>query len=426
MRLRYRALAIGAFGLLALLPAALRTNSLALHFKMIFFWMIGLVAMEGLSRIPPLRIQRAGIFLYPAAILLLLLPHFFGIEVKGARSWIPIGPLRLQPSSLAVPILLVFGASLLARAAPLPVTKTRTLVLGAFFVPPILLILKEPDLGGATTIVALLAGLVMALPTRRLLLVPIALAAGTAGRLILGLGVREAALFGGPETLAGALLVSPEALGILGLVGFAGIHGFLLLLGQPRRSRVASLAVYTTFVFGILLSFGIEEHVKPHQRARILAYVAPELDPRGMSYNLLYSGIAIASGGFLGRSPWGARISTLGYLPEHHTDFIFASAVESFGLVGGVWLLVAYGLLLSAVLRVAERASSLSLGEEYPRYLACGAAGLLLYHLGMNVGMTLGLVPVIGIALPLVSYGGSGLLAICCMLGVLIGAEERS
>lgn len=426
MRLRLRVIPIGLFGLLALYPATLRFESAALLFRMAFFWIVGWCVMEGVARVPALRLRRAGPYLYPAAVALLALSHLFGVEVRGSRSWVPLGPLRLQPSVLATPLLLVFGAAFLSeppgeRLRP----RLRAFLLAALFVVPVSLVLAEPDLGVATTHLALLAGLLAASPARAWLWPPALFATAFVGRLILGLGISEAALFGGPESTVGALVESPVSVGVLALFGFGAVHGLGIFIAPSRRARLAALALYTTFAVGALLSFPAAEHLKPYQRARLLAFVTPGIDPQGISYNLISSQIAIASGGTFGRSPWGARVAELGYLPEQHTDFIFSTAVEAYGLVGGVWLILAFWAFLSEVLRVPDEVLAPSLGTAYPTYLASGAAGFFLYHIAMNIGMTLGLVPIIGISLPFVSYGGSALVADLAVVGVLLGVSSQ-
>jgi rod shape determining protein RodA len=179
---------------------------------------------------------------------------------------------------------------------------------------------------------------------------------------------------------------------------------------------------YILFVLsGIILVSPLLWHLlKDYQKARLLVFVNPDADPLGAGYTIIQSKTAIASGGLFGKGWLGGSQSQLHFLPESHTDFIFATFAEEWGLVGSLILLLLYYLLIRSALRVAQRAP-----DHFGRLLASGVALILTIQLFINVAMTIGLAPVVGLPLPLLSYGGSCLLVTFLSVGILINIEKR-
>ncbi len=273
--------------------------------------------------------------------LALLATSYLGPAIRGATRWIVVAGVQLQPSELVKPLLLLFFAWAM-RAFP-PRTTKGFLIQCALFLPPFLLVFRQPDLG--TSIVYALMWLAMMV------------AAGFPLRYV--------------------------AVGVLLLV-------FLLPVGWR------GLADY--------------------QRARITIFLNPGVDPKGAGYNAIQAMIAVGSGQWFGRGLGRGTQSHLRFLPEYHTDFIFATLVEELGFFGGFILLVAYGALLWRILR------PLVAGVVVSVVLFVYSAGLLtmiLTQIVVNAGMNMGLVPITGITLPLVSYGGSSLLSLSVSYGIL-------
>lgn len=179
---------------------------------------------------------------------------------------------------------------------------------------------------------------------------------------------------------------------------------------------------YILFVLsGIILVSPLLWHLlKDYQKARLLVFINPNADPLGAGYTIIQSKTAIASGGLFGKGWFGGSQSQLHFLPESHTDFIFATFAEEWGLVGSLILLLLYYLLIRSALRVAQRAP-----DHFGRLLASGVALILTIQLFINVAMTIGLAPVVGLPLPLLSYGGSCLLVTFLCVGILINIEKR-
>ena len=276
--------------------------------------------------------------LYAAAILALIGVHLGGHAALGARRWLALGAVRLEPAELAK----IAVIAVVARVLAVGEAGTRAALAAAGLTAiPAVLVLLEPDLGTALVFAAVLAAM-LAVSRVRL-------------RILAGLGA----------VAAGAV---PVLLGSL--------HGY--------------------------------------QRRRLQVFWDPGSDPLGAGYNVLQARIAVGSGGLFGQGWLHGAQGRLGFLPERSTDFIFAVFAEEFGLAGCILLLALFGVLVLRVCRVAAAASG-SAG----RLLAAGVGAMVAFQVIQNVGMCLGLTPVAGIPLPLISRGGSSLWATAAALGLV-------
>ena len=174
-------------------------------------------------------------------------------------------------------------------------------------------------------------------------------------------------------------------------------------------------------ILGIILPSPLFWHfLKDYQRSRLLVFLNPNLDPLGAGYTIIQSKIAVASGGLIGKGWLAGSQSQLHFLPESHTDFIFASFAEEWGFLGSIFLFLLYYFLIMSALKVALRAH-----DAFGKLLAGGIAITLAIQFFINIAMTIGLAPVVGLPLPLLSYGGSCLLIIFLSIGILINIEKR-
>lgn len=199
------------------------------------------------------------------------------------------------------------------------------------------------------------------------------------------------------------------------LVIFGVWFGFLLVSGIRRKHLLIALLVLVVLGF-LAWNFVLEGY----QKARIQALFSPETDPLGINYSTIQSKIALGSGGLWGKGFGQGTQAHLGFLPAAHTDFIFSSFVEEWGLLGGVILLVAFGSLVRRTLILGMES-----GSNFGRFLSLGTALMLMIHFVINIGSATGMLPVIGVGLPLVSYGGSNLLTTTLLLGIIQGVSDR-
>jgi rod shape determining protein RodA len=192
--------------------------------------------------------------------------------------------------------------------------------------------------------------------------------------------------------------------------------GFLLMSGIHIPRLLLGLGAGC---LGVVLLWTLV--LKPYQKDRILAFVSPERDPLGINYNVTQSKIAIGSAGFFGKGFHGGTQTHLKFLPVPESDFIFAAFVEEWGFVGGVLVLFSYVVILWRFAEIGMRAD-----DNFSKFVALGATILFLTHLLVNVGSNMGLVPVTGITLPFLSYGGSSLLTVSVLVGIIHSKKLES
>lgn len=212
---------------------------------------------------------------------------------------------------------------------------------------------------------------------------------------------------------AAIVLLQPDLGSCLVLLGIW--LGFLLISGIPRKYIFIGILIFC--VVGIVAwNFFFADY----QKDRIEALFKPSEDPLGVNYSVVQSKIAIGSGGILGKGFGGGTQVQLGFLPAAQTDFVFAAFVEEWGFLGGIVVIGAFIFLLYRLLRTARDATS-----NLPRFIALGTSLVLIIHFVINMGSTLGLLPVVGIGLPFVSYGGSNLLTVSFLVGIIQSITER-
>ena len=160
--------------------------------------------------------------------------------------------------------------------------------------------------------------------------------------------------------------------------------------------------------------------LKDYQRARLLVFINPNADPLGSGYNIIQSRIAIGSGGLIGKGFLQGTQSHLAFLPEYHTDFIFCVLAEEWGFIGGIVLLFLYFLFLRELIKIAVAAS-----EPFAKLTATGIAVMFAFHIFVNIGMSLGMLPVAGLPLPFLSYGGSSLITFLIAVGIMLNIRKN-
>ncbi len=194
---------------------------------------------------------------------------------------------------------------------------------------------------------------------------------------------------------------------------------YLIMEFRKKNIKIISLIlplIIMASAFGYGASYVFDNFLKPHQQERINVWLRPEkCDPRGSLYNILQSKMAIGSGGLQGKGFLKGEMTKLDYVPEQSTDFIFTSIAEEQGFIGIVGVIILFTILLTRCVIIAERANL-----EFIRNYAYGVGGILFFHFTFNIGMTMGLLPVVGIPLPFISKGGSSLIAFSIMVAVLI------
>lgn len=421
-----------------------------------FIWILTAFALGGAILLIDHRIFNYFAYvIYAAVILLLIITIFVAPEIKGSRSWLVLGPVSFQPAELAKMATALALAKFMSRYN-YRIRNWRDLIPLAFFVLlPFGLIILQKETGSALVFVAFLLmfyregmkGLVLLLVTLAVVLFvvvirfsisPIAEDRGTWG-MVLAMGIilliqfvyayfytrhrKEALiLMGGATLFAVASVVLNKWFVVnydyvaLGVAGASGIYWlFVELFKRYKKYLLLVLVIFVSVGFSYTADQLFNRMLEPHQQIRIKVLLNMEDDLAGAGYNVNQSKIAIGSGGFFGKGFLNGTQTKLKYVPEQDTDFIFCTVGEEHGFIGSVFVLIIYWLLLMRILKMGERQR-----ENFHRIYAYCVASILFFHLMINVGMVLGLMPVIGIPLPFFSYGGSSLWGFTIMLFILL------
>ncbi len=388
-------------------------------------------------------------FIYAAMILLLVTALLFGTEVNGSKSWIQMGPIRIQPAEFAKFATALALAKLMSKYG-FKIHQFKSLVTIALItLTPAALILLQNDTGSALVYSAFilvlyregLTGWILVFMGFMVLLfilvlvysIPVILVLLFALTLILfvfiGGRFRDAIRFGAGVVGIGLVIYAASEFLNLNLSWYY----YLLLplaIGIPiaivyafiNRLRYIYLLVLFTLT-GVFFSFSVDyvfhNILDTHHQKRINDLLGIESDPLGWGYNVNQSKIAIGSGGFWGKGYLKGTQTKFNFVPEQSTDFIFCTVGEEWGFVGTTVVVSLFLLLLIRIIRVAERQR-----ESFARIYGYGVASILFFHIAVNVGMTIGLFPVIGIPLPFFSYGGSSLWAFTVLLFILLKLDS--
>ena len=337
---------------------------------------------------------------YGIWIVVLIGTIFLGSDIKGSKSWIKFGSFSLQPAEFAKTFTVMALAKYLSTMG-VNVSKLKYAFRASLFIliPPIIIILQK-ETGSALTFAALmivfyregLPGVYPALIISFIILLILA-------------------------------LVFPNWAVVLGLALFGVLFWYLFLKRYERNKqnfqRILGLFIlFSGFV--LTVDFIINNVLAPHQQKRIKVLVNPDIDPLGAAWNVTQSKLAIGSGGVLGKGYLKGTQTKFDFVPEQSTDFIFCTVGEEWGVVGSFVLLGLYFILLTRLLSLAEKQKS-----KFARIYGYGVASIIFFHILVNIGMTVGLMPVIGIPLPFVSYGGSSLMSFTLLLFIFLKLDAH-
>ena len=382
----FSALALVVIGLMSIYSATYDVNSAANFWRQLTFAGVGFVAMVTCLVVPLKTFQRFAFPFYVFILIVLVAVLIVGSTIKGARAWFAIAGLGGQPSEFAK------IASVLAVAAwfsrpEVSIARLKDFLVGiSIFFVPMGLILAQPDLGTTIVFFGALLPVLYWIGASNYILVAVLMP------ILVALG----ALFGTAEFLVAATISA------------------LVLYLLRRNNFAAAIAFGVTLAIGLSVQI-VYEGLAPYQQRRIATFLNPDADPLGAGYNVLQSKIAIGSGGLFGKGFLHGSQTQLNYIPEQWTDFIFCVPGEEFGFLGGALVLALFALLLFNALRIAGLSRN-----RFGSILAVGIASILAVHVIINIGMAMAILPVVGIPLPFLSYGGSALVANMMMVGLLM------
>jgi len=387
--------------------------------KQLIFFIIGVIFMVGVTFVSYQQMGEFSLVLYGVTLLVILLMLLIGSTVH-SRAWIHLGVIAIQPSEF----MKLFTVILLAKVMDLREREMhyfRELLLPAVItLIPVLLILKQPDTGTALVFIPVLFAMLFvggADVTHLISIVVITAISILMPTIItyrewMGAGT-DNALITFYKTGKSPFVVSLIIMNI-GLL-FYILHLFFV-------NKIFRRIYIPAFVFsiGLLVSVIIQRFLKDYQKKRLLVFLNPDLDPHGSGYNVIQSKIAVGSGGFIGKGFMHGSQTQLGFLPEKSTDFIFSVAAEEWGFIGGVVILALYAVIIFKGIQIAFEAR-----DKFSALLATGITAIFLCHILVNIGMVIGIMPVTGIPLCFMSYGGSNLLMSMIAVGILININMR-
>ena len=359
-------------------------------FRQIIYFLCGIAIAVGLVFVKIDWLKRAALPSYVIALILLLFVLFFAGDVKGAGRWIDLKVIKFQPSEFAkIAYLVTISYWLSKHPVSLYQLKTFAVPLGLFIVP-FALVLKQPDLSTALVFTAVTL----------------------VGFFFAGLTFTDMFLILSPVL---SVLFSHSQSMVLQVLW--GILICLVVVSVARRhlSKGLSIVIIATNILAGYASSMVWNMLEPHQQKRVNTFLDPMSDPLGDGYQVLQSLTAIGSGGIGGKGFGNGSQTNLSFLPEEHTDFIFSVLGEQFGFIGCAAVLALYVLFL-------WRASSIckTIDDPFVTLLTMGASTIFLFHITVNIAMTIGLMPVTGLPLPFLSYGGSFALVCLFLVGLLM------
>jgi rod shape determining protein RodA len=384
------ALGLSLIGIALIFSARFSAEPGTVYYLKQALWLgLSLALFVAVIRIPLRFYEVFAYVFYGLAVVLLVAVLFKGRTAGGATRWFDLGSFHFQPSEWAKLATVVAAARFLSgtrRTSP----WFKLAAVGTICAVPALLVLKQPDLGTALVFGAIFLGMVAwaNIPawTLALLLTPIV-------SLLAASNVKVWLAFFGIVILA-LWFLRP---------------GFWMSVGMALVNLVAGI--------GWPILWG---RLHDYQKTRIEVFLDPSLDPQGAGYQIIQSKVAIGSGGLFGKGYLAGSQTHLKFLPAQHTDFVFAVLGEEFGLLGATLVLVLLAVLVIRGFWFAQRTRN-----RFASYLAVGISSVILFHVLVNIGMTLGMFPVTGLPLPFLSYGGSALLAMWFNVAIVMVVAER-
>lgn len=379
-------LALAFIGIVSVYSATYDARASEIAYRQLVWVGAGVVILFVITFLPYRFLQFISYPSYFLSILMLVSVLLLGRTVSGSTSWFNLGAFRLQPSEFTKITTVLALATFLSRNDVSLRNFRDLLIASGIVLLPVVLILKQPDTGTALIYLGMFFPL---------------LYWGGASRFTL------------LAVIAPVVAVVAALFGITPFLVVVVAMGALLYLS--KEDRIAAAAAFSAMVLAGISTQFIYERLKPYQQKRITSFLNPSADPLGAGYNILQSKVAIGSGGLFGKGYLKGTQTQLNFIPQQWTDFIFCVPGEEFGFVGALTVL---GLLAALLIRGVQIASSVK--TSFGTFVAIGITAVLGTHICMNVGMALGLMPVVGVPLPFLSYGGSALLTNMAMAGILM------
>lgn len=391
-------LSLSVIGLVAIYSATLGPVSEFLpdyikinFYKQIIAIAISVVMLMGLQFISPRNFVQLSYVIYVIGLGLMVATLMFGTEVNGAKSWLRVGPLNLQTSELMKIATILATANYLTSRRNISAENIRyALTAVLIIIVPTILILMQNDMGTALIF---------------LTLIPVML------------------FWSGLPYGVSLFIISPAVIVYLTVIQwYLGLIAVLILTAAIFFIQRRVWLTVTSFITGVLTIAGVQvalnQILQPHQIARIAAFTNPSFDPTGAGWNVIQAKTAIGSGGLYGKGFMQGTQTQLKFLPEQWTDFVFCVVGEEFGFIGAAIVILAFIFFFVRLLKMAARHK-----HPFAQLVTVSVTAVFFIHFFINVGSASALLPVIGLPLPFVSYGGSAFLTNTLMLAICLNMD---
>ncbi len=397
--------------------------------KQILWFIFGFILMIGMTLIDYQSLGDYSIHIFVFLLIILILTTLFGPKIKGARAWINLGFLSVQPSEfMKLGLVILLGKYLEIRERD--IKHLRELIIPSLItMVPIVIVLLQPDFGTAVIYIPILFTMLFvggADASHLLSIIAIATIA-LLGPMVLTYHewVYQVAAKSGKIAESGNVIVSflkdtTMLFWVSGSLLFISILSYVLHLFSVKKLWRRIYLPGFVISLGLLSSVLIQNIFKVYQKRRILVFLNPDLDPNRSGYQIIQSKIAIGSGGFFGKGFLKGTQTQLGFLPEKTSDFLFAVIAEEWGFIGSLIIIALLALVIFRGIQIAFEAK-----DKFGALLASGITSIFFFHIFVNIGMVIGIMPVTGLPLCFVSYGGSNLLMSMIGLGILINIRTK-
>jgi len=401
-------LALIIIGLVMVYSATIRFGNPGVYVSKQFFGIvIGITALLIIIGLDYGILKSYYYHIYAVSIILLVLVLLIGTKIRGTRAWIDLGYFSFQPSELSKLLFIISLAGYLDKYWQKMNNWRKLCIPLIMLIGNVGLILIQPDFSGSLVYFPVFLVMLYVANTRLLHLLGIVFYA----LVTLSIPLLKT-LFGWKVILENHLHTG------LGIVCFGLLLIFIRWFLKRWRIFVPAfyfISIFAIFISGVASSYVVNHSLKEYQKKRLVAFINPRIDPRNTGYNIIQSEIAIGSGRIFGKGLFSGTQSQLGFIPARHTDFIFSLIAEEMGFIFSLAVIGLYILLLWRIINVVKVSS-----DKYGALIAVGVLAMFSFYVIINIGMTLRLMPVTGLPLPFLSYGGSSIVSSIMAIGILL------
>ncbi len=388
--------------------------------KQILWFIFGFILMIFISFLNYQYLGDYSLHIYGFIIFILLITTIFGTPIRNTRAWLNLGFFSIQPSEfMKLAFVIVLGKYLEIRERDIKNFR-ELLIPFVLTLVPVFIVLSQPDFGTAVIFIPILFTMLFVGGADVSHLISIIAIAAIALIVPMILTYREWIGSEGSNIILDFFQDLDALFIVSGIILLLSIATFVLHFFSVKKFLRRIYIPGSVLSIGLISSVFIQKFFKVYQKKRILVFMNPDLDPHGSGYNIIQSKIAIGSGGFFGKGFLQGSQAQLGFLPEKTSDFIFSVVAEEWGFVGSIIIIMLFAIIIFKAIQIAFEAK-----DKFGALLASGICSIFFFHILINIGMVIGIMPVTGLPLCFVSYGGSNLIMSMIGVGILINIRSK-